>query len=64
MKELSVKTLKERIVKAIKAGNYKTQPIIEHCNAELYYRNFCKAIAELQCEGVVTYKSGDGYYLS
>lgn len=64
MKELSVKTLKQRIVKAIKAGNYKTQPIIEHCKAEFNYMNFCHAIAELQIEGVVIYKSGEGYYLA
>lgn len=66
MKVLSVETLKRRILKGIKGGNHKTQYIIEYCKAELFYSNFCKAIAELQCEGVIEYKSDfddSGYYL-
>lgn len=61
---LSVETLKKRIVRAIKAGNNETEYIIESCKAELFYWNFCKAIAELQCEGVVVFKTGLGYYLA
>lgn len=63
-KELSVVTLKSRIIKAIKAGNNHTKYIIESCGAELSYFNFCKAIAELQYEDKVIYKEGLGYYLA
>lgn len=63
IKVLSVEILKNRIVKAIKAGNNETKYIIESCKAELFYYNFCEAIAELQSEGTVIYKSGLGYYL-
>ena len=63
MNVLEVQTLKKRIVKAIKAGNNETRYIIEFCEAELWYYNFCKAIAELQQEGIVIYKNGLGYYL-
>ena len=63
-KVLSVETLKKRIVRAIKAGNNETRYIIESCKAELFYWNFCEAMAELQCEGVVVFKPGLGYYLA
>ena len=63
-KVLSVETLKSRILKAIKAGNNETKYIIESCGAELFYCNFCKALAELQCEDKVIYKEGLGYYLA
>ena len=56
----SVETLKKRIVRAIKAGNHETRYIIESCKAD--YRTYCEAIAELQCEGVVVFKTG--YYLA
>ena len=61
---LSVETLKKRIVRAIKAGNHETRYIIESCKAEFFYRNFCSSIAELQCEGLVVFKPGLGYYLA
>ena len=64
IKVLSVETLKKRIVRAIKAGNNEIKYIIESCKAELDYYNFCEAIAELQCEGVVVFKPGLGYYLA
>ena len=63
-KVLSVETLKKRIVRAIKAGNNETRYIIESCKAELDYWNFCKAMAELQSEGVVVFKTDLGYYLA
>ena len=63
-KALSVETLKKRIVRAIKAGNNETRYILESCKAELDYWNFCKAIEELQCEGVVVFKPELGYYLA
>lgn len=61
MNKLTVGILKKRIVRAIKSGNNKSHNIIEACDAELWYSNFCKAIAELQVEGKVIYKSGLGY---
>lgn len=64
IKVLSVETLKKRIVRAIKAGNNETKYILESCKAEFFYYNYCGAIAELQCEGVVVFKPGLGYYLA
>lgn len=64
IKVLSVETLKKRIVRAIKAGNNETKYILESCKAEFFYYNYCEAIAELQCEGVVVFKPGLGYYLA
>lgn len=64
MNKLTVGILKKRIVKAIKSGNNNSRCIIEACEAELWYKDFCKAIAELQIEGKVTYKSGLGYCLN
>ena len=64
IKVLSVEILKKRIVKAIKAGNNETKYIIDSCKAEFFYYNFCDAIEELQCEGVVVFKPELGYYLA
>lgn len=64
IKVLSVETLKNRIVKAIKAGNHETRYIIESCDAELSYYNFCEAIADLQSAGTVVLKPGLGYYIA
>lgn len=55
IKELSVECLKKRIIRAIKHGNTETRYIIEACKAEFSYYNFCKALAELQTEGVVIF---------
>lgn len=63
MKELDVNTLKKRIVKAIKSGNNETKYIIEACKAEIWYYNWCKAMYELQKEGIVVCNDL-GYFLN
>lgn len=60
---MTVYELKKRILQAIKAGNHHTTEIITACNAELYYKNFCLAIAELQIEGHVICEHS-GYQLA
>ena len=60
----STTALLKSIVKAIKAGNHETRYIVEACKAELSYYNFCQALALLQQEGKIIYKSGLGYYLA
>lgn len=61
MKKLSVEILKKLILEAINAGYHHTGDIIQVCEAEVSYHNFCQAIAELQSEGVVFYKKKLGY---
>lgn len=63
METLNFETLKRGIIKAIKAGNNKTTFIIEACKAEMFYRDFCKALAELQIEGKIKHEPGVGYVL-
>lgn len=45
--------MKAKILKAIRGGNHKTREIIANIGAELKYREFCKAMAELLSEGKV-----------
>ena len=63
METLNFETLKRRIIKVIKAGNNKTTFIIEACNAEMFYSDFCKALAELQIEGKIKHEPNVGYVL-
>lgn len=63
METLNFETLKRRIIKAIKSGNNKTTFIIEACNAEMFYSDFCKALAELQIEGKIKHEPNVGYVL-
>lgn len=63
METLNFETIKRRIIKAIKAGNNKTTFIIEACNAEMFYSDFCKALAELQIEGKIKHEPNVGYVL-
>lgn len=64
-KIIEYKTLKKRIVRAINKGNHSTKYIIEAVECELQYYDFCRAIAELRCEGIVSYSDElKGYYLT
>lgn len=64
-KIIEYKTLKKLIVRAICKGNHNTKYIIEAVKCELQYYDFCKAIAELRCEGIVSYNDElKGYYLT
>lgn len=63
-KIIEYKTLKKRIVRAISKGNHSTKYIIEAVECELQYRDFCRAIAELRCDGIVSYSDELGYYLT
>lgn len=71
LKIITIETLKKSIVEAIKAGHHNTSGIIEYCEAEGYYVDFCFALEKLECERVVVYKSTTldpqckvkGYYL-
>lgn len=64
-KIVEYKTLKKRIVRAISKGNHSTKYIIEAVKCELQYYDFCRAIAELRCEGIVSYSDElEGYYLT
>lgn len=49
METLNFETLKRGIIKAIKA--------------EMFYGDFCKALAELQIEGKIKHEPGVGYVL-
>lgn len=68
---MTVETLKKSIVEAIKAEHHDTKSMIEYCKAEEHYVDFCHALAKLECENVVVYKSDSlnpqckvkGYYL-
>lgn len=63
-KLIEYKTLKKRVAKAISKGNHETRYIIECVKCDLQYRDFCRAIVELQIEGVICYnESLNGYYL-
>lgn len=62
-KVIEYKTLKNRIVRAISKGNHGTRDIIEAVKCELQYRDFCRAIAELKCEGIILCDL-NGYYLT
>lgn len=65
IKIIEYSTLKKRIVRAISKGNHEPRYIIEYCKCEFQYYDFCKAISELQIEGVIT--SNDtlrGYFLA
>ena len=65
VKIIEYKTLKKRIVRAISKGNHETRYIIEAVKCELQYYDFCKAIAELRCEGIISYSDEwDEYYLT
>ena len=48
MKKLSVEILKKLILEAINAGYHHTGDIIQVCEAEISYHNFCQAIAGLK----------------
>ena len=64
-KIVEYKTLKNRIVRAISKGNHSAKYIIEAVKCELQYYDFCRAIAELRCEGIVSYSDElKGYYLT
>ena len=56
-------SLKKEVFNAIKKGNNTTRMIIAYCDAELRYREFCKALAELQIEGKIIYNA-NGYVLA
>lgn len=59
------KTLKKSTIRAISKGNHNTKFIIEAVKCELQYYDFCRAIAELRCEGIVSYRDElKGYYLT
>lgn len=65
IKKIEYNTLKNRIVRAIRKGNHSTKYIIEAVKCELQYYDFCRAIAELRCEGIVSYSDElKGYYLT
>ncbi len=61
---MTVKELARRIPDAIKAGKHHTSEIMEACDAELFYREFCLAIAALQQAGIVVYKYRQGYFIN
>lgn len=64
IKKIEYNTLKNRIVRAIRKGNHETRYIIEAVKCELQYYDFCKAIAELRCKGIVGYREDlNEYYL-
>lgn len=63
-KILTEEQIRKRILNAVKKGNHETRYIIEACHVELQYFAFCKVLAELQKEGLLTYKEHDGYYFA
>ena len=65
MKKLSVEILKKLILEAINAGYHHTGDIIQVCEAEISYHNFCQAIAGLKpviIEDNITYRLRFGVY--
>ena len=65
MKKLSVVILKKLFLEAINAGYHHTGDIIQVCEAEISYHNFCQAIAGLKpviIEDNITYRLRFGVY--
>lgn len=63
------KKIKEAIIDAIIHGRHGSRNIISYCHLERKYREFCRAIAELQMNGIIEYHNRNeakeyGYFLT